>query len=373
MTKDAEADLIERVYDAALAEDGWGPLAEELVRVFHGNNAALLTQDNHSGYSRFHASTVGISTQTLENYATYYGPRSPLFHVYKHTPIGRTYTDADYTDYRRYRNSEIYNDFYAPLQAEHLLGVDLESQVDCSTYLVIRRGQDSGFFSRADAETLDRIAPHLSKALKLDRLVADGRDARATAEGLLHSIERAAVLADATGRITAMNARAERLLADKDGLTVTNGRLRTGHVAQQRALDHLIAQADRSPGGEAADGNAMLVLKRREKRTPLIVDIHPLPLGRGVQAGNPVAILRLIDPEERTPIDVDTIIAMFGLTRAEAAIAATLCAGGTVAGHAADAGITRNTARTLLRNAMAKTETHKQSELVSLILSALPR
>jgi DNA-binding CsgD family transcriptional regulator len=181
------------------------------------------------------------------------------------------------------------------------------------------------------------------------------------------------VLVDATGRITATNSRADRILAEKDGLKAVKGRLRTGDPAQQRVLGHLIAQADRAPGGQPAASDAMLALRRREKRTPLIVDVHPLPIGRGVRAGNPVALLRLIDPEDRPRVDIGTLIALFGLTRAEAAVAATLCEGGTVTGHAADAGISPHTARTLLRNAMAKTETHKQSELVSLILSALPR
>lgn len=373
MTKNAETDLIERVYDAALAEDGWPDVIQDLMDAFEGNCAALLTQDNRSGYARFHAHSAGITTDILDHYATYYAPRSPLFQVYKREPVGRTYTDADYTDYERYRHSEIYTDFYDPLDAVHLLGVDLEQDAGLSTYLIIRRGRESGYFRSADAQTLDRVAPHLSKALQLGRLVDDSRDARTTAEGLLQSIDRAAVLVDATGRITAANARAERLLAEKDGLKAVKGQLQTSDPAQQRTLAHLIAQADRCPGGQAADADGLLTLRRREKRTPLIVDVHPLPIGRGVRAGNPVALLRLIDPEDRPRVDADTLIALFGLTRAEAAVAATLCKGGTVAGHAADTGISPHTARTLLRNAMAKTETHKQSELVSLILSTLPR
>ena len=78
-------------------------------------------------------------------------------------------------------------------------------------------------------------------------------------------------------------------------------------------------------------------------------------------------------PEHRPHIDRDTIVRVFGLTPAEAAVAAALCAGRSVAHHARQCGISVHTSRTLLRNAMAKTDTHQQSELVSLILSAVSR
>jgi DNA-binding CsgD family transcriptional regulator len=62
------------------------------------------------------------------------------------------------------------------------------------------------------------------------------------------------------------------------------------------------------------------------------------------------------------------IARLFGLTRAESAVAAALCAGMSLSQYAAAAGVSVLTARTHLKRVQAKTDTHSQAELVALLL-----
>jgi DNA-binding CsgD family transcriptional regulator len=359
--------LIERVYDAVLEDDGWTGLVGELVKAFHGTQAALLSQDDRSGMARVQAHTVAVPEKTLRDYETYYAPRSPLFHYFKSVPLGRPYTDADYPDQALYRRSEIYNDLYRPLNAEHLLGVDLERRTGLSTYLIIRRGGDAGFFSAAETRRLAGLNRHLARALRLGRLVEGAGRTAGALEGLLAAQPAAVLLTDAVGRVAYLNPRAERLIRRGDGLRLTQGRLRCERPADGDALDHLIAAASGAP---PADHSGVLPVHRRSCAEPLMVEVLALPAGLGATAGPRLAMLRIADREARAPRP-ETIAAMFGLTPAEAAVTAALCRGESLAGHAARSGTSLHTVRTLLRNAMAKTDTHRQAELVSRVLSLL--
>lgn len=59
-----------------------------------------------------------------------------------------------------------------------------------------------------------------------------------------------------------------------------------------------------------------------------------------------------------------------GLTPAEARLAAALAVGDRLADYAAATGLRPHTVRSTLKAALAKTGTHRQSELVSLVLRA---
>ncbi|MEP7008614.1 MAG: hypothetical protein ABI810_21725 [Sphingomonas bacterium] len=63
-------------------------------------------------------------------------------------------------------------------------------------------------------------------------------------------------------------------------------------------------------------------------------------------------------------LDPADIAALFGLTPAEAHLAAALGTGSSVADHAAERGITIGTARIQLKQVLAKTAAGRQSELV---------
>ncbi len=371
MTQAASGALIERIYDAILEEDGWPSLVSGLVTAFHGSQAALLSQDDRSGVAQVRAHQVGVTEQTVRDYETYYAPRSPLFHYFKSMPLGVPYTDADYPDQALYRNSEIYNDLYRPLEAEHLLGIDLEHRTGLSTYFIIRRGEDAGFFSAAEIRRFATLGRHLTRALRLSRLVEDAGAAARTLDGVLARLPAAVMLSDADGRITYLNALAEHSAENRDGLWLRHGRVCCERPDDTTALHHLIAKAcgTTTPSG-TDDSGGVIPVRRRSTAVPLMVEVLPLPAGLG--GASRQAMLRIVDRQATAPA-ADSIAALLGLTPAEAAVTAALCNGESLNDYAARRGLSRHTVRTLLRNAMSKTDTHRQAELVSLVLSSVWR
>lgn len=76
----------------------------------------------------------------------------------------------------------------------------------------------------------------------------------------------------------------------------------------------------------------------------------------------------MIEPDKPAGIDPIILAATFHLTRREAALAGLLAQGVDLAEAALQSGIGIGTARGYLKQTMAKTGTHRQAELVSLLL-----
>jgi DNA-binding CsgD family transcriptional regulator len=85
-------------------------------------------------------------------------------------------------------------------------------------------------------------------------------------------------------------------------------------------------------------------------------------------------MLRVIDLDERPRPRIGVLRGAFGLTEAEARLAARLACGDSLQEIAADHKVAIDTPRAQLKSVLAKTQTHRQAELVALInrLTVLP-
>jgi DNA-binding CsgD family transcriptional regulator len=147
------------------------------------------------------------------------------------------------------------------------------------------------------------------------------------------------------------------------------------------------AEAEIEPGGkrcptwnpfnaeiDAAGG--LLPLPRPWPGKPLAVMVTPLsvpasPIDIALEATRPAALLLINDPDRAVQFPTDRLARAFGLTGAEAKLCAALATGTSLSAYAEAAEITIGTARWYLKQALAKTGAHRQSELVRHVLTAV--
>jgi DNA-binding CsgD family transcriptional regulator len=86
----------------------------------------------------------------------------------------------------------------------------------------------------------------------------------------------------------------------------------------------------------------------------------------------PAALAVVTDPEEARLPSAGQLQRQFGLTRTEAAVAVELAKGDAPAEVADRLGMARTTVRTHLAKILAKTRTHRQAQLVRVLLTACP-
>ncbi len=179
---------------------------------------------------------------------------------------------------------------------------------------------------------------------------------------LLRLVGTAAVLLDAAGAVVGVSAAAHACIGA--GLTLRNRRLAAEDPAGARALNELIHKVLR-PGG--APANAPVVVAWRKER-PLIVravtlDVHTR---RSFQPAH--AMVVVLDTACTTLPDERQLAAIFGLSCGEARIALRLAAGDSLETAAHVCGISYETARKRIKAAFDKTATHRQAELVALLI-----
>jgi len=218
-------------------------------------------------------------------------------------------------------------------------------------------------FGRQETDAIGALTPHLARAMQITARLGLNR-----AEGMLDALESmgcAGVLIDGAGRPRRLNARAEQLLGQ--GITIRHGKLCAIEKSAESAFQTLIAQALTPPSIQRGSSPLAAVLPRPQGR-PLVAYAIPVVRSAHDVVQSASAVLIFIDPDEhRNPISI-VLQQAFRLTAAEIRVVSGLARGEDLKDIADQHGISIGTARAQLKSIMAKTETHRQSELVSLIL-----
>jgi len=227
--------------------------------------------------------------------------------------------------------------------------------------LPVYRGGDRGPFSSQDARRLALLGPQLGKLVGLAETFAAFSE-----ESSLSTLERArcaALVVDGCGRIKHSNLLAQKLLGG--GFDLIRGRPAVGDPASNRRLQRLISAA------LVASPISPIVVDRDEAPW-LLVEAMPITAFGSDLFSTGRSILLFTDLTSQPRPATMLLRIAFGLTASEARLAARLASGVGINGAATFLGVNRETARSQLKAIFAKTNTHRQAELVGLIARLRP-
>ena len=368
------ANLIDQVYDAALAESGWQGLLDRLGHEVHATWGALITQNSLTGVAKVHAA-AGLDRGSRLAYEQYYGPITVFGRYTRDMPVGEVFTDHMHRDYDEYLKSEIFNDFFRPRGGQHQLFTNLRRSGLDRTYVCFRRDSAAGHYGDAEIRWFGRLAPHLSNALRIQDMVGAERRRSELFEDLLDRLSVGVILLDAGGRTVFMNAVAEAVVASADALLSRHGTVAAAHSEDRKGLQALIAGALPSGG---PDAGGTMRLRRSSDRGDLEVTVVPLPPSRaepsrGLGRGQSSVAIFLGEPLHGGGQLAEVLGALYHLTPAEARLTSALAARGSIREAACALGLAEQTARGYLKQIYAKTETKGQADLVRLVLNGPAR
>jgi DNA-binding CsgD family transcriptional regulator len=365
---DALPKVIDQVYEAALRPELWRSLLSKVTDALGSDNAGIFTfPDPMARCSVWSEGNDEVVDWFVRDGWYLHNPR-PARALRVLGPL-RAGTESDlFTPWELEHlpfNAEIQHRMGYRWDAGAILG---EINGNAVLFTTQRRSTRERF-ERPETNAIEAIAPHLARAVQMTE-----RLGLAKGEGMLDALERmacAAVLIDYLGRPRRLNARAERLLGH--GINVVNGRLGATNKSADAMLQQLIGDTLCHRMGGLKPRAAAVALPRRLPRGPLVA--YALPILGSAQdvLQQAAAILIIVDPHEhREPADV-ALQQVFGLTKAEIRIARGLARGEDLKDIADKLGISIATARVQLKSVMAKSDTHRQSELVAVLARlALP-
>ncbi|WP_193335514.1 response regulator [Devosia beringensis] len=221
------------------------------------------------------------------------------------------------------------------------------------------------------AARLDQVAR--IKGTRPPTDAAEGQSLRAALMGADEALNRIAVgvfLLDSDHRVLFRNRRADQLLEERDGISLSRDLLlRGGRPQQTQALRDIIDRAIASLANGARQGSEAVALERDSGKRALVA--VACPLGKGAAAvGEPVVGLFVTDPQWRSSDAAQAVAQLYGLSPAETRLALALVRGLRLDEIAEEFGLSRNTVSYTLKNLFRKTETDRQADLISLFIAS---
>ncbi|MCV0396317.1 MAG: response regulator [Rhizobiaceae bacterium] len=185
--------------------------------------------------------------------------------------------------------------------------------------------------------------------------------------GVLDHIALGVVLLDGECRLRFANRAAHELTADAYGLRIDD-ELRLSRAEHRQALHDAISEAATAKR-EGRDGVVCLRISRPSGRRDLLLVASPLAAPKTVEGPKPAVIIFLADPERRPQLREEMLATWFGLTPTESQVALRIAEGARPGEIATALGVSETTIAYHMRNIFQKTDTHRQVELVALVLA----
>lgn len=256
---------------------------------------------------------------------------------------------------------------------ERSLGAVLGRSPERLDLLTLGRRRREPDFDPGELAMFAALIPHIARAQRtrreFQRLAAD-RDSLAAA---LDRVPRGIILTGPDGTIRHANRAAERMLGDGSAVTARRGRLIARRPADTARIEALVSAASATAVGRAGVASDAVALPMDGSAHPAALVAEPLApqhaegLG-GVGAG---ALLFLSDPAASRRASASRLATVYGLTRAEAALAAEVAGGAGLGAAATALNISANTAKTQLKAVFGKVGVVRQAELVHRIMADL--
>jgi len=237
--------------------------------------------------------------------------------------------------------------------------------------MVARLGEAATPFDAGDLPArrrrrlLDALVPHIDQAVRLGERIQHNQDARDLAEATLERLPVGIAVVDSELNIVTMNRIAADALNGSDILSNRQGRLRVNNREKHAALHDALGQCLQLGRHHA--------LALQEPSTGTSISLLMCP-SQALDMDSPdraTATLFVSHTNLDNLVDESVLQALYHLTPAESVVARGLVRGQALEEIAKNAGVTSATVRAQLKAVFRKTDTGRQAELVSLILSGL--
>ncbi|WP_321782781.1 helix-turn-helix transcriptional regulator [Paraburkholderia sp. J94] len=378
MPADAAADslgsLIDAIYDAGLDARRWPVLFARIARRIGATHVNLSVLAAHEALPLDDWS--GIERGFARRYAQHYGALDPLVPQARRWPTGTLVTDTMIRPQAAHARSEFVQDWVRPQRIHTVAFANVMREDGVAAILGALR-QTPRYYDDDELDLLRALLPHLRNAIRVQRRMALSAQADPLAAldafDALDSLAQCVLIADRDAHVVFANRAASALLAQPYGLREERQGLCAPTLDATQRLRAMIARASAGETGTRA-GGAMLI-NRTAREAPLQVLIAPLGTHRAIEGATTAttvsrrgtAMLVITDPLAARRGVEQRLIALFGLTPAEARVAGEVGKGQEPRDIAATLQIMPSTVRTHLHHVFAKTATRRQADLMRLL------
>jgi DNA-binding CsgD family transcriptional regulator len=350
-----ETDLIDRIYECAVAPELWPSVLDDLANMTEARGGLLFSARKALCWT-----ASGAIRDVFEDYVNdgwfLRCPRRPCL-MSQDAPS--FFVEQDFWSEDQIELDPIYRDFFRPRGLGWSAGTGLQAPTGDSIVFSVERTYERGPFEANEVATLNSLRPHLARSGLVSARLGLQRAQGATET--LSALRLPALLLNEAGIVIETNPWAEDL-TDQVRFGAGN-RLVLADRAAQEMLTTALRAIDTAPGL----GRNTFPLRDDLGKATLVLHLIPIKRSAHDIFSQSFALL-LMTPvnSERTP-PVDLLRSLFDLTPAEARVAQGIGTGKTLEDLAAAGDVSINTVRNQLRRVLEKTGCARQAELAALL------
>lgn len=251
---------------------------------------------------------------------------------------------------------------FIPLGIGRFLGARINLRPGREVGLGLHAQHGGPDLSHNSREILAALIPHVREALRLIEQAEEKETGARVMAKTLALLEQPVAVVRTDGEIVYANDAARRLLAEAGLLSARGPAAAEGERKIAALVGHLLDPKAAPHGCRFTAGERTLFVQRAW--------LEGAGEANGIEGdGDRLMMLAFNDQGKAVDICPDRLRTCFDITRSEAELLAALCSGSDIAGFAARRRVSIHTARTQLKQLMAKTDVRRQADLVRMALA----
>jgi DNA-binding CsgD family transcriptional regulator/PAS domain-containing protein len=358
--------LVSGIYAAAVTPSHWEVAIREIHRTLDGSAGALLMADGPIWSIQNAILPVGAA----KSYAEHYSLVDCVLAAVQKGPVAAVRTGTELII--PFQKSEFYTDWLRPFELEDGLYARLTGGPHPMCFLVGAPRRSEAFDSAERVKLMGGLVPHLQQAMRTQGKLATLSHGNADLAAALEAVRHGTIIVGSDGWVINLNTAAERVLRAEDGLKMWSGRLAVTSTTAEHQLQRALHAALTDDGSTIRRGRSFLC-QRSSGNRPYV--IHVLPLHRAAAdeiSSEKRALVLIVDPEQEPEPAAALLRRLYGLTTTGADVAVHVARGTDLKEISDELSVSITTVRKHLQHVFVKTDTHRQAELVRLLLTLRP-
>ena len=358
--------LVSDIYAAATSPQYWERALHEIHRSMGGTGGGLMMADGATW--SIHKSI--LSVKVAQDYAEHYCRLDHVLAAVERGPVGAVRTGTELI--LPHQNTEFHVGWIRPNELEDGLFVRLSGEPRPTCLVVAAPRRSEAFDTPERLKLMKGLVPHVQQALRTQDKLAALTDSAVELAGALDVVRHGVIIVAGDQVVINLNSAAERIVRAEDGLCIRSGRIATTSSHAGQVLQSAIYKALTGEPSTVRAGQSLTCSRPSGKR-PYV--IHVLPSHRrnaDEPLRQPMALVLIIDPEDEPEPAAALLRRLYRLTEAEAEVALRVMHGADLKQISEELSVSYTTVRSHLQHIFDKTDTHRQAELVHLLIVLNP-
>jgi len=362
VTIDEYSRMVTAIHAAAIAPEHWIEAMTAVRQALDATSSAMILAEGTSRSIK----CASLPSDAMDSYVDYYRNVDYVLDAVEHGPVGLVRGGEALIALNA--KSEFNADWMRPHKMDDGLFVRLTDGEFPTCFLVAAPHRTQEFGTPDRVKLVNALIPHLQQALRTQNsitdLVMEASDLAEAIDGMRHAV----LVVGFGATVVHLNSAAEKLLAGRNGPTVRDSSLCVAPSSADAELKRSVGAALGPSSARAKVGNSFLC-QRLSGGRPYVVHVTPFTARDN---GSARALVVVVDPNDDAGPSAHLLRKLFGLTIAEADVARLVAGGHGLGPIADDLALSMATVKTHLQRVFTKTDTHRQAELVRLLMALGP-